>query len=119
MFMTIDDFFEDREESRNLFEAIARQIAAIGEVTIRVSKSQIAFKRKRNIAIVWMPGQYLKSNAAPLVLTLSFPKPDPSSRWKEIIQIGPQRFTHHLELYEASDIDGQVAGWLRVAWDAA
>jgi predicted transport protein len=117
--MTIDDFFGARKESRNLYEAVARQIADIGEVTFHVSKSQIAFKRKRSIAIVWVPGQYLKRNVAPLVLTFSFPKPDPSDRWKEIVQIGPQRFTHHLELYKESDIDAQVEAWLRAAWDAA
>ena len=117
--MTIDDFFEGRASSRRLYDAIARQISAIGEISIRVSKSQIAFKRRRNVATVWVPGQYLKGDVAPLVLTLSFPKQYPSDRWKEITQISPVRFTHHLELYKASDIDAQVKGWFRAAWDAA
>jgi predicted transport protein len=119
MLMTVDDSFEGRARSRRLYEAIARQIAAIGKTTIRVSKSQIAFRRRRNVAAVWIPGRYLAGETAPLVLTLSFPRPDSSSRWKEIVQIGPGRFTHHLELYKVSDVDEQVKIWLQAAWDAA
>jgi predicted transport protein len=117
--MTIEDFFEGRAGSRHIYDAIAREISTIGKICIHVSKSQIAFKRRRNVATVWVPAHYLKGDVAPLVLTLSFPKQDPSDRWKEIIQISSNRFTHHLELYNPSDIDDQVKGWLRVAWEAA
>ena len=117
--MTIDAFFEGRAESRRIYEAIARRIALIGKATIRVSKSQVAFRRRRNFAVVWVPGRYLAGDSAPLVLSLSFPHQDSSRRWKEIVPVGPGRFTHHLELFNASDIDAQVQGWLQSAWDAA
>jgi hypothetical protein len=29
------------------------------------------------------------------------------------------RFTHHLELREPDEVDEEVAGWLREAWEAA
>ena len=55
----------------------------------------------------------------PRVLTLSFPERDGSRRWKQVTQAGPRRFTHRLELREASDVDEQVRHWLRSAWEAA
>jgi hypothetical protein len=64
-----------------------------------------------------MPGKYLKGRLAPLVLTLSFRKRDRSRRWKEVVEPSPGRFIHHLELYSANDIDGQVRAWVRQAWE--
>lgn len=67
--LTTDDFFRGRDVSRRLFNAVARQVDRLGNATIRVSKSQIAFRRKKNFALVWIPGQYLKNRStAPLVL---------------------------------------------------
>jgi hypothetical protein len=59
------------------------------------------------------------SKTAPLVLTLSFHKRDPSPRWKEIVEPYPGRFTHHLELYATNDIDDEVRNWLWEAWAGA
>ncbi len=116
--LTITDFFRAREDSRQLFDAIAREVDRLGDATVRVSKSQVAFRRKGNFAVVWIPGQYLTHHpTAPLVLTLSLPARDPSPRWKEITEIGPRRFTHHLELHRNGDIDDEVRAWLRMAWE--
>jgi hypothetical protein len=71
------------------------------------------------MAWAWAPGQYLKGNVAPLVLTLDFPARHASPRWKEIVETGANRFTHHLELREVGDLDDEVREWLRVAWEAA
>lgn len=117
--MTLDEFFDGHVESRKLFEAVAREVSRIGEAGLRVSKSQIAFRRRKSFALVWMPGKYLKGPVPPLVLTLSFPQRDHSPRWKEVVQAGPRRFTHHLELRKVEDLDDQVRTWLRSAWEAA
>jgi hypothetical protein len=66
-----------------------------------------------------MPEQYLKLPTAPLVLTLSRPYRGDSPRWKQIVQAAPGRFTHHPELYAPEDIDDEVIGWLRQAWENA
>lgn len=118
--LTIDVFFQDRDDSRRIFEAVSRQVNRLGNATIRVSKSQIAFRGKKNFALVWIPGQYLKNRpTAPLVLSLSFPKRDPSPRWKEITEVGPKRFTHHLELHRKNEVDEEVHRWLQAAWESA
>jgi hypothetical protein len=40
-------------------------------------------------------------------------------RWKQIVEPAPGRFTHHLELHTASEIDDEVRRWLQEAWEAA
>lgn len=117
--MTLDKFFGDNLLSKRLFDVIRELVESLGDVDIRVTKSQIAFRRRRAFAWVWMPGQYLTGNVAPLVLTVSLPWRDASPRWKEIVEPSPGRFTHHVELFEVSDIDPQVSAWLRQAWEVA
>lgn len=104
---------------RSLFTAVSEAVSAVGEASLRVSKSQIAFRRRRNFAIVWMPRKYLGSRAAPLVLTIALPHRDPSSRWKQVVEPAPGRFTHHLELHQPAEVNDQIRGWLRTAWEAA
>jgi len=91
-------------------------IESIGPAEIRVTKSQIAFYRKKAFAWAWIPGKYLRGRGAPLVLTLSFHQRNTSPRWKEIVEPSRGRFTHHLELYSARDIDNGVHDWLHEAW---
>jgi hypothetical protein len=114
--MTLDEFFSGQEKSRQLFEAVRRAVDAIGPAELCVPKSQIAFRRRKAFAWVWMPAKYLHSKSAPLVLTLSFLSRDASPRWKEIVEPTPGRFTHHIELYSIADIDNEVCNWLRDAW---
>lgn len=116
----VDDFFRDQPASRKLYEAVAGLIAEIGCAELSVTKSQIAFRRSRPFAWVWLPGRYLRGpRVAPLVLSLVFPQRDSSPRWKEIVETARGRVTHHLELYSADDLDDEVRGWLRAAWEGA
>jgi hypothetical protein len=116
---TLDEYFAGRDDSRAIFDAVRGAVNAIGATETRVTKSQVAFRREKPVAIVWVPGQYLRGNTAPLVLTLSFPTRDPSPRWKEVVKVGARRFTHHLELRSPEDVDAEVSRWLRQAWDHA
>jgi hypothetical protein len=117
--MTLDEFFAGEDESRRLFEALRCAVDAIGSAELRITKSQIAFRGRKAFAWAWRPAQYLRRKCAPLVLTLSFRRWDASPRWKSIVEAAPGRFTHHLELYSALDIDDEVRQWLREAWAAA
>ena len=125
--MTLEDFFRGYDESRRIFEALREAVASIGPAELCITKSQVAFRRSpdaisgRRIAFAWtwMPDVYLGGGHAPLVLTLSFRRSDPSPRWKQIVEPASGRFTHHLELYSADAIDDQVRVWLAEAWQAA
>jgi hypothetical protein len=117
--MEPETFFEGHEKSRQIFDAVCSAVEAVGPAEIRISKSQVAFRRRKAFAWVWMPGRYLSGQTATLVLTLSFHSRKASLRWKEIVEVVPGRFTHHLELYSPADIDDQVRDWLQEAWTAA
>jgi hypothetical protein len=117
--LTVDEFFAGHPESRVLFDAVEASVAAVGDAKVRVTKSQVAFRRTRAFAWAWMPDQYLGGGHAPLVLTLALRRHDSSPRWKEIVEPAPGRFTHHLELRSAADVDAQVRRWLEEAWEQA
>ena len=116
--MTLAEFFRGHEVSRQRFDALRDAIDAIGPAELRVTKSQIAFRRRVAFAWAWLPACYLRGQVAPLVLTLSIRHRDASPRWKAIVEPAPGRFTHHLELYAVTDIDDEVRDWLRGAWGA-
>jgi len=117
--VTLDEFFAGQPESRQIFDALRRAIDALGAAEVGVSKSQVAFRRRRAFAWAWLPGRYLRGRGAPLVLTVALGRRDPSPRWKEIVEPAPARITHHLELHAAADLDDEVADWLQEAWAAA
>jgi hypothetical protein len=117
--MTLDEFFAGRDLSRRIFDALSRAIAELGPAELRVTKSQVAFRRRVGFAWAWVPGMYLRGEQAPLVLTLSLRRRDASQRWKEIVEPAKERFTHHLELRGPDEVDAEVRAWLAEAWSGA
>lgn len=117
--MTLDEFFAGYDESRPLFEAARVAIGSAGESTMKVSKTQVSFTRRRGFAWTWIPERSLGRPAAPLVLSIALLRRDPSPRWKQVVEVRRGLFMHHLEVRDAAEIDAQVADWLREAWEDA
>jgi hypothetical protein len=92
--------------------------AGLGPLEVRVSKSQIAFRRRRGFAYLWRPGNYVNS-PVPLVLSLALPCELASPRFKQIAHPAPKVWMHHLELRDAGQLDGEVADWMRQAYESA
>lgn len=117
--ISLEEFFSGFPDSTLLFEKLLQQIHSFDPVQIRVTKSQIALVNSRPFAWIWIPEKSLSREAAPLVVSMSFPERDPSPRWKEIVEPARARFMHHLEIYTADDIDSEVETWLLKAWTSA
>lgn len=117
--MTLDGYFAEHEESWHLFVALHTRIIALDSVELKVTKSQVAFRRRKAFAWAWIPGKYLRGQTAPLVLSVALRCRDSSPRWKEIVGPRPGSFMHHLELYSDLEIDEQVQAWLIEAWQGA
>lgn len=117
--VTLDEFFREFPDSRPIFDAAYSVAAELGPIEVRVSKSEIAFLHKRVFARFWIPDRYLHGGHAPLVMTVGYRHKDQSTRWKEIVEPKPGRFTHHLELMAAQEVDDEVRGWLWEAWKEA
>lgn len=98
--------------------AVQKAVSEIGEASTRVTKSQVAFRRRRGFAYVWRPGQYVDS-AVPAVLSLALPHALTSDRFKEVAHPSAHTWMHHLELHETSELDDEVLGWLAEAYASA
>jgi hypothetical protein len=117
--VTVEEFFAGWEESRQIFDVLRTAADDAGAYDLVVTKSQVAFRRRRPFAWAWVPDRYLHGGHAPLVLSLSLRHRDPSPRWKEIVEPAPGRFMHHLELHAADEVDDEVRSWLQEAWLSA
>lgn len=118
---TFEGYLHDHPDSVALLDAVRYALSRAGTdpVAERLTKSQIAFRHRAAFAWVWAPGQYLGEGRAPLVVSVGLDHRDPSPRWKEVVEVRPGRFMHHLELWRPDDVDDEVVAWLAVAWAAA
>lgn len=112
-------FFGDAAKAARLHAAVERAVDRAGPSAERITRSQVAFRRRRAFAWTWRPKQYVGPHGAPLVLSISLGRRDRSKRWKEVVEPSPGRFMHHLELYRIRDVDAQVRQWLAEAWESA
>lgn len=116
----LEEFFTGADpRAPLLFATVRSTINAIGPVQMRVTASQVAFRRQRSFAWTWLPGRYLAGAAAPLVLTVNLDRYDNSASWKEVAEPTLNHFLHHLELHSAADLAPEVLDCLREAWAKA
>lgn len=117
--MSVSDFFERRPKARTIFGSVHATVGACGPATPRVSKSQVGFRRGRSFAATRVPDRHLDGRHAPLVLAVFLPYRAESRRWKEVVEAGPGRSTHRLELAKPHEVDAEVRRLLRLAWESA
>ncbi|WP_460715105.1 DUF5655 domain-containing protein [Nocardioides dilutus] len=115
---TADELFEGFPETLAIYRVVADAVAGIGEATVAVSKSQVAFKRRRGFAYLWRPGQYVRSDV-PAALSIALSHEAGSERWKQVVHPSPRAWMHHLELRTTDEVDDQVRAWLREAYAEA
>ncbi len=98
--------------------AVQEAVSTVGETTVRVTKSQIAFGRRRGFAYVWRPGQYVNSEV-PAVLSIALPREVKSERFKEVVHPSANVWMHHIELHDPAEVDDQIVEWLTEAYASA
>lgn len=113
-----EDLFEGFPEALAICRAAQEAVSTIGEASMVVTKSRVAFRRRRGFAYVWRPGQYVNSDV-PAVLSIALPHKVTSTRFKEIAHPSPKMWMHHIELHAVSELDDQVLGWLTEAYTSA
>jgi hypothetical protein len=112
-------FFAGHPTALAVFTRVGAILDGFGPFEVRVSKSQVAFRRRRGFAYVWRPGQYLTHPDAEVVLSIALGRHDPSRRFKEVVHPSRLHWMHHLEITDPDDLDGEVEAWLREAYDRA
>ncbi len=115
---TPEEYFGASRVGIETFDRVhAALMASHPDVTVRVSKGQIAFRRGRGFAFLWVPGRYLRRPAAPVVLSLALRRRLESERVQEVAHPGP--WMHHLEITSADPVDDEVVDWLHLAAEEA
>lgn len=115
---TPEDLFSGFPRGLEICRAIQVAISTVGEASMTVTRSQVAFRRRRGFAYIWRPGQYVDSDV-PAVLTIALSAEVKSDRFKEIAHPSANVWMHHMELHDPSELDDQVLGWLAEAHAAA
>lgn len=114
--MTPEDFFRDHAFGLSLFEKVLAVLSHHGRVEVRTSRSQVAFRRRRGFAYLWLPDMYLGDRAAGIVvLSFALGRREDSPRFKQVTQVAPAHWMHHLEIRDPSAIDEQIVAWLHEA----
>lgn len=115
---TAEEFFEGSPDGLAIHDRVAEVVGSFGDVSTRVTRSQVAFRRDVGFAFVWRPEQYVRSEV-PAVLSIALTHRVDSPRFKEVAHPSPRVWMHHLELLQVSQVDDEVRGWLREAWEHA
>lgn len=106
-------FFDGRPEALSLYQALAAQIDAFPEVSVKVQKSQIGFYGKHLFAMVSLP----KRKRDPgIVVTFGLGRRELSPRVETAVEPYPGRWTHHVPVTGEDELDGELLGWLQEAW---
>lgn len=113
-----EELFDGYPDGLAICRRIQQVMSHFGDVSVAVSKSQVAFRRRKAFAFVWRPAQYV-SNDVPAVLSIALPSEIASDRFKEIAHPAPTVWMHHLELRGVSQVDDQVCSWLAAAYETA
>jgi hypothetical protein len=112
-------FFDGKPEELALYETLLNRIKALGEVSVVVHKTQISLKNRRVFACVSifrvLPKRLLPTHY--IVLTLGLPYPLDSPRIAVKTEAQPGRWTHHIVLGSASELDAELLKWIRQAYE--
>ena len=111
-------FFNEKPAASPLYEAfVKRLLAEIGDVTVKVRKTQISFSNKYNFAFVsLLPVRRAKERPETYITVtfgLSYKKESP--RIDAASEPYPNRWTHHMLISSVEEIDDELIGWIKEA----
>jgi hypothetical protein len=113
-----EDLFEGFPATLAVLGELERAVSDLDEISVRVTKSQVAFRRRKGFAYLWRPGQYLASDV-PAVVSIALDHEVESERFKEVAHPAPTVWMHHLEIRDPGEVDDEVRGWLADAYAGA
>jgi hypothetical protein len=114
-----EDLLDGQPVAVSVYRRVRSCLVDLGPFEVRTTKSQIAFRRKRGFAYLWLPAQYLSQPDAEVVLSIALGRHDPSERFKEVAHPTARHWMHHLELHGPDEVDDEVVEWLHEAFQRA
>ena len=112
-------FFEDHREALPLYEVLTEQMEGLGDLSIRVQKTQITISNRRNFAFVsFLPARKAKDRPKTYItITFGLGRRVDSPRIDIATEPYPGRWTHHVLISSTEDIDGELMGWIRETYN--
>lgn len=113
----VEDLFKERAASFALYESARRLVESIGPVTVRVTKTQVAFAVSRQFAWVWLPPAWARNRPQEcIVLSFAARQQIEHTRIVQVVQPYPGRWMHHVIIEQESDLDEQIEEWMVEAY---
>jgi len=120
MNMTLEErlFFDARPEALPLYEALREALSArVPELAIEPRRTQLSLRRVCVFGAVSFAPVRRAAERPPAFLTVTFGLPAPlaSPRIDAVSEAAPGRWTHHVTLGTAEEIDEELLTWLEQA----
>ncbi|MEN5074400.1 DUF5655 domain-containing protein [Isoptericola cucumis] len=119
---TPEVLFAHSRDGLAIHDAFARLVADVtgDDVQVRTTKTQVAFRRRRGFAFVWPPWVGVRDHVdAPAVVSFSLGRELASPRVRQVAHPSSRVWVHHVEVRDPAELDDELAGWVREAYDAA
>ena len=99
---SLDDYFEDKPDSLEIFDSVAETINSFGTSDLSV-KSQISWGRARKFAWFWLYNVTKKNPDGVPHLMLALDRKVDSDHIRNVEQTGKQRWNHQIVLRTLDD----------------
>jgi len=118
--MTMDEimFFDGHPAALPLYEKLKGSILAeVPQTRIEIKKTQISFFAKHMFAAAsFTPVRKVRARPEPfLTLTFGLPHRVIANRIDAVVEPYPGRWTHHVMIGSAAEVDAELLGWIREA----
>ena len=115
---TPEELFAGRPAAFRFFSAVRAFVVSLGPVEIRVTKTQISFTARTGFAWVWLPQMWIRKQPdESIVVSFALRRKITDVRVKQVAEPRPGRFMHHVVIRREADLDDEVRGWVREAYD--
>jgi hypothetical protein len=108
--LTVDEHFTGKDELRTLYDRLVALTEKFGSVEQDPKKTSIHLNRRTAFAGVAVRKEHL-------VLTIKSDRPIDSPRIARSDQTSAKRFHHEIKLAKVKDLDTELRGWLKAAYD--
>lgn len=110
-------FFSGHPEALECYTVLAKKLLALfPEMQIKVQKTQISFVQKHLFACVSLPR---KKSQKGIIVTIGLARREESARVQYAVEPYPGRWTHHIGVSKADEIDEELLSWTKEAWTFA
>lgn len=111
-------FFDRLPRFLPVYALLKEQLEArCPETTVKVSKTQISFRSRYIFAMVSLPYRRMKGWPKEyLMVSFGLDRRRDSPRIVQAVEACPNRWTHHVLVERAEELDGELLGWLDEAY---